>query len=68
MPYEGISNVRVVTLVLVENKTLEIPDCDPLIKDLIQSCFDRDPKKRPSFQEICQLLDNFPENVFSQKK
>lgn len=33
------------------------PDTLPLLKKLVERCWDRNPKKRPSFTEICGALD-----------
>eukprot|EP01103_Thecamoeba_quadrilineata_P019190 TRINITY_DN7669_c0_g1_i1.p1 TRINITY_DN7669_c0_g1~~TRINITY_DN7669_c0_g1_i1.p1 ORF type:complete len:518 (+),score=108.01 TRINITY_DN7669_c0_g1_i1:27-1580(+) len=42
-----------------ENRRPPIPeDCLPSLRDLIESCWDKDPSRRPSFEKIIMRLDS----------
>lgn len=64
-PYPNSSPLSIVEKVIKEIRP-EIPEnCNPNIQQLITSCWSQDPSKRPSFTEICDLLEteNFLPNI-----
>ena len=53
IPFKGLEPPQIITQVLINNKRPIIPpDTNPALKNLITQCWDRDPNKRPSFEEI----------------
>ncbi|KAK9668832.1 hypothetical protein RND81_13G089800 [Saponaria officinalis] len=56
-PWGGMNPMQVVGAVGFQHRRLEIPnDIDPVIADIIQKCWNTDPKTRPSFAEIMGAL------------
>ena len=61
-PYHGKSNEEVLRYVL-NGGQLEFPEtCTKRTRELMELCWQRDPKMRPSFLEIVRLLENVLEN------
>jgi hypothetical protein len=57
-PFAEESPIRVIAMVTLENKTLEIPStCPQIFGELMKDCWQKDPSKRPSFFAIIQTLD-----------
>jgi len=55
-PYPRMSKDEVVTKV-IQNYRMDIPDnCPQNIYNLMKNCWDRDPKKRPSFEKIASQV------------
>ncbi|KAH0794610.1 TKL family protein kinase [Histomonas meleagridis] len=53
LPYQGLDPTQIIAQVLVQNMRPPIPDnCPEAFKDLITACWDRDPKRRPTFAQI----------------
>jgi len=58
-PYDNIHQLQLATAITVENFREEIPEeIHPTIKDIIKRGWDNDPKQRPTFDEIIDLLLN----------
>ncbi|XP_050378628.1 probable serine/threonine-protein kinase SIS8 [Argentina anserina] len=56
-PWGGMNPMQVVGAVGFQHRRLDIPnDIDPAIADLIQKCWQTDPKLRPSFAQIMAIL------------
>lgn len=56
-PWGGMNSMQVVGAVGFQNRRLDIPDnLDPVIADIIQRCWQTDPKLRPTFAEIMAAL------------
>ncbi|GBG66126.1 hypothetical protein CBR_g55470 [Chara braunii] len=56
-PWDGMNPMQVVGAVGFQNRCLTIPDnVDPSVASIIQDCFSHDPKDRPSFSELLDLL------------
>lgn len=56
-PWGGMNPMQVVGAVGFQHRRLEIPDdMDPTIADIIQKCWQTDPKLRPTFAEIMAAL------------
>ncbi|KAI8018492.1 putative serine/threonine-protein kinase SIS8 [Camellia lanceoleosa] len=56
-PWGGMNPMQVVGAVGFQHRRLDIPDdMDPAIADIIQKCWQTDPKLRPSFAEIMAAL------------
>ena len=52
-PFDGLAWAQILCLVVVDKKRLPIPEeCSPELTALINTCWDTDPKKRPSFDMI----------------
>ena len=55
-PYQGISPAQIIAQVLAHDKRPPLPNnCNEEFKELIQKCWDRDPKVRPSFNQIIKI-------------
>ncbi|XP_072032787.1 uncharacterized protein [Amphiura filiformis] len=58
VPYEGMGFQAIVWHVCHENKRLEIPaDCPTHVAELMTLCWQEDPKKRPSIDDVISILD-----------
>lgn len=56
-PWGGMNPMQVVGAVGFQHRRLDIPDgVDPAIADIIQKCWQTDPKLRPTFTEIMAAL------------
>lgn len=59
VPFDGYNNADLPSLVVKEGLRPTIPqNTPPDLAQLIKSCWELDPTKRPSFQQITQLLSN----------
>ncbi len=57
-PYEGMTPIQCALAVLNQNYRPEIPAwCPQSFRALIKDCVERDPKTRPTFPQILQVLD-----------
>jgi len=64
IPWSILDPMRVITMVAFENQTLDIPStCPDSIRNLIETCWQRDPAKRPSFATIINSLDSISEDT-----
>ncbi|XP_054796181.1 serine/threonine-protein kinase CTR1 isoform X2 [Prosopis cineraria] len=56
-PWNGLSPAQVVGAVAFQNRKLAIPpNISPVLASLMESCWDDDPKNRPSFSSIVESL------------
>ncbi|KAK3143748.1 hypothetical protein QOZ80_4AG0304440 [Eleusine coracana subsp. coracana] len=56
-PWSGLSPAQVVGAVAFQNRRLPIPkDTNPELAALVESCWDDDPRQRPSFSSIVDTL------------
>ncbi|XP_066349584.1 serine/threonine-protein kinase CTR1-like isoform X1 [Miscanthus floridulus] len=56
-PWSGLGPAQVVGAVAFQNRRLPIPkDTDPELAALVESCWDDDPRQRPSFSSIVDTL------------
>ena len=56
-PYPGVDLSDVFQL-LETGYRMEIPhECHPRVYDLMSHCWEWDPRKRPSFEDMCQTLE-----------
>ncbi|KAG5654371.1 hypothetical protein H0H81_003829 [Sphagnurus paluster] len=54
-PYADIGNSMSVMFRIVEDDIPPLPaTCSPLLQDFLTRCFDKDPKKRPSAEMLCE--------------
>ncbi|KAI4377534.1 hypothetical protein MLD38_015141 [Melastoma candidum] len=61
IPWKGLNPMQVVGAVGFQNRRLEIPaDAYPPVADIIQECWQKDPRLRPSFTELVHRLKNLP--------
>eukprot|EP00731_Ephydatia_muelleri_P025552 Em0017g635a len=57
-PYEGMSLAAILSKVVNENMRPEVPStCPDSVSGLMMKCWDSDPKKRPTFEIIAQVLE-----------
>jgi len=60
-PFENKSPSDVIVGVTQSGMTVEIPnDCPPMFANLMRMCFQQDPASRPTFKEICTILETEP--------
>lgn len=58
VPYNGINGFQVAWLIVERGERLSIPNsCPNQFAILMKSCWEDDPKKRPSFKKILMRLD-----------
>ncbi|KAK8896745.1 hypothetical protein M9Y10_014662 [Tritrichomonas musculus] len=57
-PYEGFDLIHLLMAVQNGQRPLFTKPIDDSYKDLIERCWSQDPKDRPSFEEIVELLKN----------
>jgi predicted Ser/Thr protein kinase len=58
-PHTEVNPLDVGPLIRDQLLTPKIPDdCSPILRELMQLCWQADPNQRPSFKEICRLLDH----------
>ncbi|KQK18836.1 probable serine/threonine-protein kinase SIS8 [Brachypodium distachyon] len=63
-PWEGMNPMQVVGAVGFQQRRLDIPaDVDPAVAEIIQRCWQTDPKMRPSFSEIMAALKRVLKNL-----
>lgn len=66
-PYKGIDTLAVAYGVAVNKLTLPIPStCPRAWADLMERCWESDPHKRPSFDQILESLDQIMYSSFTQ--
>ncbi|KAE8800455.1 Serine/threonine-protein kinase CTR1 [Hordeum vulgare] len=71
IPWDTYNTMQVIGAVGFMDHRLEIPrDVDPQWASMIQSCWDSDPQRRPSFQELLERLRELQKqyNVQAQTK
>ncbi|CAI5511134.1 unnamed protein product [Closterium sp. Naga37s-1] len=56
-PFEGLSFVQLAHAIVADNLRPPTKDCPSQITKLITRCWDRDPEKRPDFDEIAAYLE-----------
>jgi predicted Ser/Thr protein kinase len=57
-PHLDVDPIDVGTLIRDKFLTPEIPsDCPEKLRQLMEMCWNKDPEKRPSFEAICQILE-----------
>jgi serine/threonine protein kinase len=58
-PHIDVEPLEVGLLIRDQHLTPKIPDdCPPILRELMQLCWQADPNQRPSFKEICRLLNH----------
>jgi serine/threonine protein kinase len=56
-PHTDVNPLEVGLFIRDQYLTPKIPvQCPPVLRELMQLCWQTDPNKRPSFKEICQML------------
>ena len=59
VPYNGIEGFQVAWLIVERGERLSIPNsCPSQFAQLMKSCWEDDPKKRPSFKRILTRLED----------
>lgn len=59
IPFRNMDPLAIMTAVVIQNKRPNIPsNISASFKKLIQSCWDKDPENRPSFNQIFDLFAN----------
>uniref|UniRef100_A0A6P7H1N7 Mitogen-activated protein kinase kinase kinase 21-like n=1 Tax=Diabrotica virgifera virgifera TaxID=50390 RepID=A0A6P7H1N7_DIAVI len=66
-PYKGIDTLAVAYGVAVNKLTLPIPStCPQPWRELMEKCWEADPHRRPSFEQILDDLDRIVHSSFTQ--
>ncbi|GJN19364.1 hypothetical protein PR202_gb06633 [Eleusine coracana subsp. coracana] len=67
VPWSGLNPMQVVGAVGFQNKRLEIPrEVDPQVANIISSCWENDPSKRPSFSQLLSPLKQLQRLVVTE--
>lgn len=57
IPWDHLSSLQVVGVVGFMDRRLDLPEgLDPLVSSIIHDCWQSDPLKRPSFEEIIRTM------------
>jgi len=65
-PYPDFDNVQAASHVMHKGLKLSPPEnCPPKLAELMNSCFDRDPRKRPNFKKVIKVLAELKEDIES---
>ncbi|CAN1266861.1 Probable serine/threonine-protein kinase SIS8 [Linum perenne] len=68
-PWGGMNPMQVVGAVGFQHRRLDIPsDMDPAVADIIQKCWQTDPKLRPTFAEIMAALKPLQKPITSSSQ
>ena len=60
-PFDGMAPIQCALAVLNRDQRPEIPKwCPPALQALIRSCVKKDPKLRPTFEQIIEKIDAMP--------
>ena len=63
-PYKGMKYTEVVNHVVKDNKRLDIPeDTHELVKGLMKQCWEKEPDKRPKFNDVMEVLEELSETL-----
>ncbi|WVZ87062.1 hypothetical protein U9M48_033757 [Paspalum notatum var. saurae] len=63
-PWSGLGPAQVVGAVAFQNRRLPIPkDTSPVLTALVESCWDDDPRQRPSFSSIVDTLKKLLKSI-----
>lgn len=66
VPFSGLNGVQVSIQVTTKNLRPTIPpDLDPDVTRLIQDCWDTDPARRPSFDDVVKELKRIKNNMLT---
>ncbi|KAF8667610.1 hypothetical protein HU200_052814 [Digitaria exilis] len=69
IPWENLNSMQVIGAVGFMNQRLDIPsDVDPQWTSIILSCWENDPQKRPSFQELLEKLRELQRHYAIQQR
>ncbi|KAH7724954.1 TK/FER protein kinase [Aphelenchoides avenae] len=61
-PYPGLTNLQTRAKIVVQNYRMEMSkDTPTAVAELVHSCWDKDPEKRPSFTQIARTLKDLRE-------
>jgi serine/threonine protein kinase len=64
-PWPDMNPVQAAMLVVYENRHLDPPESAPkFFQDIMMSCFERDPAKRPEFEEIVTTFSQLPREEY----
>ncbi|XP_039677411.1 tyrosine-protein kinase receptor TYRO3 isoform X2 [Perca fluviatilis] len=55
-PYPGVPNHELLELLLTGHRLKPPEDCDHKLYEVMQSCWDEEPTRRPGFGELCETL------------
>jgi serine/threonine protein kinase len=58
IPYEGLTQTNVCANVVAKGLRPELPERESALSRLIQQCWDQDPSKRPTFDEIYNRFES----------
>lgn len=69
IPWDNLNIMQVIGAVGFMDQRLEIPSgMDPQWASMIESCWDSDPQRRPSFQELLERLRGMQKQYALQRK
>ncbi|KAL6622424.1 hypothetical protein ACP70R_032303 [Stipagrostis hirtigluma subsp. patula] len=69
IPWENLNSMQVIGAVGFMNQRLDIPsDVDPQWTSIILSCWESDPQRRPSFQELLERLRELQRHYAIQQR
>ena len=66
LPWNGLSAMQVLMKVCMQNERVQMPSsAPPVLVQLASACVEKEPSKRPTFQEIQSILDSACETEMS---
>jgi len=67
-PHTDVDPVDVGALIRDEGLTPKIPnDCPPILRELMEMCWKKDPNQRPNFEAICTYLSYYNKDIAVSK-
>lgn len=67
IPWSGMNPMQVVGAVGFQDRRLEIPEeVDPMVAQIINDCWEVEPRKRPSFSQLMSRLKHLQHLVFER--
>lgn len=69
IPWDTLNPIQIIAAVGFMDHRLEIPsNTDPQWASIIESCWDSDPQRRPSFQELLERLQELQKQYAVQAR
>jgi len=67
-PWPGIDSIQTAHKVAKGDRMLKPMDCPKEVYELMCLCWKQLPEDRPSFEQICDMIDDLQDKLFGQKE